>query len=165
MDTLLQAVLLVVLAVAGLALGIGLHTRRLLDAAQRRANRRQQQLEAELGKLRGCLDDMRERLAECEQHAQQLVPPQAPASGFNLNRRTQAIRLLKRGEHPEQIARVLSVPRQEIQLLHKVQQILLSAETPRVEGPPVLDPQAIVREPARREPLGGPIRFQPPVVR
>ena len=160
MDTLWQAVLLLVLALAGLALGAALHTRRLLQATQRRANRRQQQLEAELGKLRGCIDDMRQRMTECEQHAQQLVPPQAPASGFNLNRRTQAIRLLKRGEHPEQIARVLSVPQQEVQLLHKVQQILLSAE-----APPQPDPPAIVREPVRREPWGGPIPFQPPVVR
>ncbi len=165
MDTLLQAVLLVVLALAGSAIGFALYIRKLLEGTQRRANRRQQQLEAELGKLRGCIDDMRQRLSDCEQHTQQLVPPQAPASGFNLNRRTQAIRFLQRGDPPEQIARVLSVPTQEVQLLHKVQQILLGSEaTPRAERPPG-DPPATVREPARRAPSGGPIPFQPPVVR
>lgn len=163
-NNLLLTILFVILSLSGFALALGLQARKQMEASQRRANRRQQQLEAELGKLRGCVDDLRERLAECEQHAQQLVAPQAPASGFNLNRRTQAIRLLKRGDRPEQVAQALSIPRQEVQLLQKVQQLLLSAETQRLDPVPMEAP-VMVREAVPREPSGGPTLFRPPVVR
>lgn len=163
-NSLLLSALIAVVALSGFAVAVGLHARKDMQATQRRSNRRQQQLEAELGKLRGCVDDLRQRLAECEQQSQQLVPPQAPASGFNLNRRTQAIRLLRRGDLPDQVAKALSVPRQEVQLLQKVQQLLLSAETQRPEPVAVEEP-VTVREAAPRAPLGGPTLFRPPVLR
>jgi hypothetical protein len=45
---------------------------------------------------------------------------------MNLNRRSQALRLHRQGERPEQIASTLEVPRQEIELLIKVHQIVMS---------------------------------------
>jgi len=148
----------------GAALLIGVQGRRMMQAQQLRANRRQQMLETELGKLRGVLAELKQRLEECEQRSEQLVPPQAPASGFNLNRRTQALRLLRRGDTPDHVARSLSVPKQEVELLQKIQQILLHAEpVPTVEYSE--EEPATVREDARREPLAGPVRYQPPVIR
>jgi hypothetical protein len=52
--------------------------------------------------------------------------PAVPRAGMNLNRRSQALRLHRQGERPEQIASTLEVPRQEIELLIKVHQIVMS---------------------------------------
>jgi hypothetical protein len=48
----------------------------------------------------------------------------APARpGFNLNRRTQAIRLLRRGESASHVSAALGVPQPEIELLIRVQKM------------------------------------------
>jgi hypothetical protein len=44
-------------------------------------------------------------------------------SGMNLNRRVQAVRLLRRGEEVSHVAAVLGVPRREIELLIRVQKL------------------------------------------
>jgi hypothetical protein len=46
--------------------------------------------------------------------------------GLNLNRRSQALRLHRRGESPTQIAAELRVPLQEVLLLIKVHEIVMS---------------------------------------
>lgn len=51
-------------------------------------------------------------------------------SGMNLTRRTQAMRMLRRGEGVETIAAALGLPRKEVELLVKVQRIL-TAPAPR----------------------------------
>src|ERR1035437_7376689 len=53
------------------------------------------------------------------------APVSAPAAGpaLNLTKRTQALRMLRRGESVERIASSLRAPRNEILLLVKVQQI------------------------------------------
>jgi hypothetical protein len=45
-------------------------------------------------------------------------------SALNLTKRTQALRMLRRGEPVESIASALRVPRNEIELLLKVQQLV-----------------------------------------
>lgn len=47
----------------------------------------------------------------------------APGPGLNLTRRTQALRMLRRGETLESIASALRTPRNEIELLVKLQQL------------------------------------------
>ena len=47
-------------------------------------------------------------------------------SGLNLNRRSQALRMHRRGDPPEQIAASLGVSRQEVDLLLKVHRIVMS---------------------------------------
>jgi len=54
------------------------------------------------------------------------VDPAVPRPGINLSRRSQALRMHRRGESAEQIATALSVPRQEVELLLKVHRIVLS---------------------------------------
>jgi hypothetical protein len=46
----------------------------------------------------------------------------APRPGFNLNRRVQALRMMRRGEDVSHIAAALGVPRQEVELFIRVQQ-------------------------------------------
>ena len=54
-----------------------------------------------------------------------LVPPTPPRSGFNLSKRSQAMRMSRHGETPINIAAALSVPLKEVELLLKVQKIIL----------------------------------------
>jgi hypothetical protein len=51
--------------------------------------------------------------------------PAAPRSGLNLDKRSQALRLHRRGEAPKQIAAILELPIQEVELLIKVHRIVL----------------------------------------
>ncbi|MBS1858045.1 MAG: hypothetical protein JST11_21930 [Acidobacteria bacterium] len=65
-------------------------------------------------------------------HELRSLPPAAPGDpaaarpGLNLSRRSQALRMHRRGESAEQIASALQVPRQEVDLLVKVHRIVLS---------------------------------------
>jgi hypothetical protein len=59
-------------------------------------------------------------------------PPPTARSGVNLSRRTQAMRLLRRGEDVARIAEALGVPYKEAELLIRVQRMAAdhSAVTP-----------------------------------
>ncbi len=52
-------------------------------------------------------------------------------AGFNLNKRVQAMRLLRRGEDVSHIAAALAVPRKEVELLIRVQQMTGVAPAPQ----------------------------------
>ena len=54
------------------------------------------------------------------------LDPALPRPGLNLSKRSQALRLHRRGESAEKIATELQVPRQEVDLLLKVHRIVLS---------------------------------------
>lgn len=101
--------------------------KRDLRAAGKRWAQRQETAQAEVQKLRVELDAMRERVRETEESAGLLVPPPPALSGLNLGKRSQAIRMFRRGEKPGQIAAALHVPEREIELLIKVHRIVLSA--------------------------------------
>ena len=53
--------------------------------------------------------------------------PTAVRPGMNLNKRSQALQLYRRGEPPEAIAAALSIPKQEVDLLIKIHGIVLAA--------------------------------------
>lgn len=71
------------------------------------------------------IEALRVRLAEAEDRAGVLVAPAPPRSGLNLNKRSQVMRMARNGEAPETIASALNLPRKEVELLLKVQQILV----------------------------------------
>jgi hypothetical protein len=52
--------------------------------------------------------------------------PGAAKSAINLSRRSQALRLRRKGESPRNIAERLEIPRQEVDLLLKVHEIVLN---------------------------------------
>lgn len=66
------------------------------------------------------LEDLNARLRDAEERAE--IRPAAPprAASLNLNKRTQAIRLARKGEAASHIAASLSIPRKEVELLLKV---------------------------------------------
>jgi hypothetical protein len=90
--------------------------------------------EARWGKKLGALEtdwqakmkSLDERWEELSQVSNLLVPPPPPQSGLNLNKRSQALQMHRRGEAPPDIAAALSIPRNEVELLVKVQRIVLS---------------------------------------
>jgi hypothetical protein len=72
------------------------------------------------------LEEMRARLSEAEERAGMLVAPAPLRSGLNLTKRTQVIRLSRRGERTESIAASLSLPRRQVELLLKVHGMVLN---------------------------------------
>jgi hypothetical protein len=97
-----------------------------LRRAERRWSKRLDTVQSEAESMRSELAETRERLHETEENAGLLVPPQPALSGLNLGKRSQAIRMFRRGERPEQIAAVLRLPVGEVDLLLKVHRIVLS---------------------------------------
>lgn len=81
--------------------------------------------EAALDELRSTLESVTARVSELRS-----LPPAGPAgslrSGLNLTRRSQALRMHRRGDSPAAIATALGLPHQEVELLIKVQKIVLS---------------------------------------
>ena len=77
------------------------------------------------------LDRMRASIESLASQIRELVGMPAPAdptcrTGLNLSRRSQVLRLHRKGEPPAQIAASLGLPHQEVELLIKVQKIVLS---------------------------------------
>lgn len=78
--------------------------------------------------LQGVLEALSARIKELESGPlPTALDPSAPRPGINLSRRSQAVRLHRRGESADRIAAELQVPRQEVDLLLKVHRIVLSS--------------------------------------
>jgi hypothetical protein len=65
-------------------------------------------------------------LQAVKSHAPVETVPGTPRAGMNLTRRSHALRLHRTGSSPEHIAASLEVPRQEVELLLKVHEIVLN---------------------------------------
>jgi hypothetical protein len=65
------------------------------------------------------------QLVEIRQQAAAVVPA-PPRPGLNLSKRSQALRMHRRGDAPGEIASSLGIPLQEVDLLLKVHQIVIS---------------------------------------
>ena len=114
-------VLLVLLALGLMAsLALFVSVKRDLRAQARRENRR----------LEGALRQMQEAPRAATPPplpapaAEPVYIPLAPRSGLNLSRRVQATRLLRRGEGVEHVAAALSIPRREVELLIRVEEMV-----------------------------------------
>jgi hypothetical protein len=114
-----------VLAALAASLMTLLRSRALEVAAQRRAKA----IEHHYGSV---LDIMHQRLESLTQRIEQVravPPPAAPAlarHGLNLSRRSEALRRHRRGESTRQIAAQLEIPLQEVELLLKIHEIVMS---------------------------------------
>jgi hypothetical protein len=94
---------------------------------------RERHLHAELGELKKRMDELAARapapVADVERAGEGSDFESAAAlplrSGINLARRSQALRLYRRGETPEQIASSLMVPTGEVRLLLKVHRLVM----------------------------------------
>jgi hypothetical protein len=81
--------------------------------------------EAAIGVLQQKLEELEQRVQELRQHGLPAAVSAPPRAGFNLEKRSHALRMLRRGEAPPQIASVLELPLQEVELLIKVHRIVL----------------------------------------
>lgn len=97
----------------------------LLRASERTALAAREEQERAVRELRQEVD----RLAVDLRERQAAAPPEAPLPrrGVNLSKRSQALRLHRRGDPPRQIATELEVPVQEVELLLKVHEIVMRA--------------------------------------
>ena len=73
------------------------------------------------------METLDERWKELSQISNLLAPPAPLRSGLNISKRSQAMQMARRGETPEAISAVLSIPLNEVELLIKVQQLTRGA--------------------------------------
>jgi hypothetical protein len=76
-------------------------------------------LRTDLAKVGGEVDEL-------EHAATAAVQGPVPQAGMNLNKRAHALRMHRRGEGVQQISTALNIPGQEVELLLKVQRILVA---------------------------------------
>jgi hypothetical protein len=69
---------------------------------------------------------MAQELQTVKSEAPPEILPGMPKPGMNLSRRSLALRLHRKGSSPEHIAASIDVPRQEVELLIKVHEIVLN---------------------------------------
>jgi len=86
-----------------------------------------QVLERTCRRLEDLMLDVERRVQEAEERSATLVPPPSLRSGLNLTKRAQAARMSRRGDQAEQIATVLGMPRNEVNLLLKVQKTAMGS--------------------------------------
>ena len=110
------AALLVALALCGY---LFLTVKRELQRVDRRRARQNEELSAGLNVLKDRLQDLAIEFDS--------APALPPATGMNVNKRAQALRMVKRGDGPERIAAVLSLSTREVELLVKVQKLICGA--------------------------------------
>jgi hypothetical protein len=109
----------------GLALFLFLSLKRDLRLIEQRCAAQEGRLAEVLRSAGSEIEDLRTRLQDSEERSGLLVPPPPTVSGMNLNKRSQVIRMLRLGEDPARIAAQLSVPLKEVELLAKVQRMLV----------------------------------------
>jgi hypothetical protein len=81
--------------------------------------------ESELAALRQSLSELAARIVDLE--SREAAVPALPKPGFNISKRSQALRMHRSGQTAEQIALELGASVQEIDLLLKVHHIVLSS--------------------------------------
>ncbi len=81
---------------------------------------------SEVDAVRVSVDALATQIHDLQSHPPAVVAPGLPKPGLNLNKRSQALRMHRRGEAADQIAAALELPRQEVELLIKVHRIVLS---------------------------------------
>jgi len=76
--------------------------------------------------VRAAVEALAAQIHDLQSHPPTSVAPGLPKPGLNLNKRSQALRMHRRGEPADSIAAALELPRQEVDLLIKVHRIVLS---------------------------------------
>ena len=119
-------------AVLGVGLALCLSLFLSLKAEIRRLAKHRLEDQEQIENLRGALESahtslrtLENNLQEVQQQTGMLTAPAPTRSGMNLSKRTQVLRLHRAGEDPAKIACALGLPRGEVDLLIKVQGVVL----------------------------------------
>jgi hypothetical protein len=115
------------LAAVGLSWFALVYAKSLVQTANQRTSELRNQMEYELRTARTNLDELAADIRDFAQQPPVTIAPGKPRPGLNLTTRTQVLRLHRRGESPEKIAKMLEIPQQEVQLLLKVHRIVLAS--------------------------------------
>ena len=118
------------LEAAGLSvcLYLFLLVKRELRAAELRLGERQRVLEESAAQARETMRNLERGFGELQDRTGLLVPPAPAPSGLNLGKRGQVLRMFRRGESPARISASLALPRREVELVVKVQQLVLDED-------------------------------------
>ena len=117
------------LVLAGLAaslFGVFCMQRAIRVAAQR-AETWHAESEAAIEAIRSEVEACARQLHEIRQDTPKTAVFSLSKPGLNVSRRSQALRMHRRGDTPEQVASTLGVPLQEIELLLKIHRIVVAA--------------------------------------
>ena len=106
----------------GLCLHLFVSAKRDIRRLQLRMKQQNVLLQDAYDRMEFTVEQLKKQFEELEGKAGEMVAPPPAKSGMNLNKRTQAARMFRRGERPEQIAAALSLPRNEVALLFKIHQ-------------------------------------------
>jgi hypothetical protein len=114
-----------VLALVAFSLFALLRTRFLVETVRRETRDTLRVRDSAIEALGSRMDALAARIEDVRtvSHGAPTVPER---SGINLSRRSQALRLHRRGEPADQIATTLGIPVQEVQLLIRVHEIVMS---------------------------------------
>jgi hypothetical protein len=117
------------LVLAGVAVSLWtlLRVRAWIQASGQRGAAELQACQGALDDLRRTADGLAARIEEVRQQSTVSTQAAPPRGGLNLGKRSQALRMHRRGESADQIAAALEVPRQEVELLVKVHRIVMSS--------------------------------------
>jgi hypothetical protein len=115
-----------VLAAVALSFFSLVRSKALVRDAEQRARAGQEQCEVILETLREGQNSLAAELREIRQETPLMVASTLPKPGLNLTKRSQALRMHRRGDPPDRIAASLDIPLQEVDLLLKVHRIVIS---------------------------------------
>jgi hypothetical protein len=75
--------------------------------------------------LRKTVDGLAAQIKDLRHEASTAAFPGIPKPGLNLSKRSQVLRLHRKGDPPDRIASLLEVPLQEVELLIKIHRIVI----------------------------------------
>lgn len=116
----------VALAAVALSLFALFQTRSGVSASANTAARVRAELEDQISSLRTALDACAGEIRRMEQQSA-ANPGGLAKPAFNVGKRSQALRMHRRGDSPETIATALELPRGEVDLLLKVHRIVIDS--------------------------------------
>jgi type II secretory pathway component PulM len=96
-------------------------------ANARKREKQYEQLLAGYRDLETQVERIRAEFIDLQAHTGMLVAPTPPPSGLNISKRSQAIRMLRRGDSVDQVCAVLNLPGSEIALLAKIERLAAAA--------------------------------------
>jgi hypothetical protein len=86
---------------------------------------RQQEMESSLQALRQTVEALAGQASDHREQPSPSAVPTPPMAGLNMTKRSQALRMHHKGDTAERIADILNIPLQEVDLLLKVNRIIV----------------------------------------
>jgi hypothetical protein len=99
----------------------------MIRAANDRVNDAQTQFEAGIHAVQQAVEGLAAQVLDVQQQPRVTIAAGLPKPGLNLSKRSQALRMHRRGDPTDQIAAALEIPLQEVELLIKVHRIVLAS--------------------------------------